>query len=176
MVDSRPASISQGRWQKVCSESLSFLSFIHHFSGVRERLTVNVIYPHCILMKSLKLSAFALVCFIAMGLTWAADEANPVSITPVPVDDDMHHLMEYVFAPAYKRLQFTFAEDAGKELPWKAIKGDALTLAEATNLLLHRAPEKDANKWLELAVQTRAAGAKLYKAAADKSGELPIDV
>jgi len=82
-----------------------------------------------------------------------------------PVDDDMHHFMEYVFEPAYKRLKTSMAEEpSGKEV-WKAIKGDSLTLAEAANLLLHRLPEENAGDWQKYAVETRKAGGEFYQAA-----------
>lgn len=91
-------------------------------------------------------------------------ERAPVA-TPAPVDDDMHHLMEYVFEPAWKRLQVTMASEPSDKTAWKAMKEDALTLAEVSNLLLHRAPDEKAGDWKRLAVETRSAGADFYQAA-----------
>ena len=88
--------------------------------------------------------------------------------TPVPVDADMHHLMEYVFEPAYKRLKVSLPEGAKDKAAWSAIKGDSLTLAESSNLLLHRLPDEDPARWIELAVETRKAGGALYQAARKK--------
>lgn len=79
--------------------------------------------------------------------------------------DNMHHLMEYVFEPSYKRLKESLASEPTDRAAWKDVKGDSLTLAEATNLLFHRLPEDDAAEWLRLAVATREAGNDLYQAA-----------
>ena len=84
---------------------------------------------------------------------------------PQPVDDDMHHFMEYVFEPNYKRLQAEMAEPPKDKQAWKAIKGDALTLAECANLLLFRAPDEDAAEWQALSVAVRGDGGELYQAA-----------
>lgn len=93
--------------------------------------------------------------------------AEPSKSSPEiePVDDDMHHFMEYVFEPSYKRLKMSMAaEPSGKDV-WKAIKGDALTLAEVSNLLLHRLPEENVEDWQKYVVETRKAGGEFYQAA-----------
>lgn len=84
---------------------------------------------------------------------------------PLPVDDSMHHLMEYVFEPAYKRLKISLASEPAGKQDWKPVKADSLTLAEACNLLLHRAPPEATAGWLKLATETRKAGAAFYQAA-----------
>lgn len=95
-----------------------------------------------------------------------ADDSKPkVAASPQPVDDDMHHLMEYVFEPAWKRLKVTMASEPSDKKVWKEIKGDALTLAEVSNLLFGRAPEENAEDWAKLAVKTRSAGSDFYQAA-----------
>lgn len=122
-------------------------------------------------MKYQTLFAISLIGAIALRLALADDEKKSAPVLnrkPVPVDDDMHHLMEYVFEPAYKRLKTSLGEETAD---WKAIKGDSLTLAEASNLLLHRAPEEDGDQWIKLAVSVREQGAEVYKAARESKPE-----
>lgn len=95
----------------------------------------------------------------------ADDKKTNLAASPQAVDDDMHHLMEYVFEPAWKRLQVTMASEPGDKKVWKVMKADALTLAEVSNLLLSRAPEDNADDWAALAVKTRSAGSDFYQAA-----------
>jgi hypothetical protein len=86
----------------------------------------------------------------------------------LPVEKDMHEFMEYVFQPTYKRLKLAMAAAPAENAAWKGIKADALILAEGGNLLLLRAPEKDAAAWNELSAAVREAGGKLYQAAKQK--------
>lgn len=88
----------------------------------------------------------------------------------LPVEDSMHEFMEYVFEPGYKRLKLEMAKDEKDRAVWKAIKGDALTLAEAANLLLARAPKEDGDDWKAYAVSTRKAGQVFYQAARAADG------
>ena len=83
---------------------------------------------------------------------------------PGPVDN-MHHFMEYVFEPAYKRLRTSLATAPADKAAWKAVKGDALTLAEAANLLIRRAPKDNHGLWVERATHVRRQGARLFHAA-----------
>ncbi len=83
---------------------------------------------------------------------------------PGPVDN-MHHFMEYVFEPAYKRLRASLSTAPADKASWKAVKGDALTLAEASNLLLRRAPKDNHGLWVERATDVRQQGARLFQAA-----------
>jgi hypothetical protein len=88
-------------------------------------------------------------------------------ITAQPVEASMHEFMEYVFEPPYKRLRTAMAsppDNAG----WKAIKSDALILAEAGNLLLLRHPEKDEASWREHSSAVRELGKTFYLAARKK--------
>ncbi|MFT4547153.1 MAG: hypothetical protein ACI9UA_001326 [Pseudoalteromonas tetraodonis] len=110
----------------------------------------------------------ATALLIAAEKETAAKPSAPGSEVPVPVDDSMHHLMEYVFEPAYKRLKASMPDEPADKKAWSAMKADSLTLAESSNLLLHRLPEEDGDQWLKLAVKTREAGGELYQAARKK--------
>ena len=92
-----------------------------------------------------------------------ADESPSADALPQPVDD-MHHFMEYIFEPNYERLREQLAEEPADKQSWKAIRGDALTLAECANLLLLRAPKENAD-WQRLSAAVRAHGGELYQAA-----------
>jgi hypothetical protein len=93
---------------------------------------------------------------------------------PLPVESSMHEFMEYMMEPSYLRLKDTMASQSKKPTPeqakknWKSIKGDALVLAEAANLLLTRLPEKDKAAWANHAFAVREAGSQLYQAAKKK--------
>lgn len=125
----------------------------------------------------------SLVCFLILGVLVAgrivfgpsADTARTAfaqepSSDYVPVDPSMHEFMEYVFEPPYKRLQaqIAAAPAATDRAAWKAIKSDSLILAEASNLLLRRLPEKDAADWVAHSKKVRDTGALLYAAAKKK--------
>ena len=123
--------------------------------------------------RTVSLSALLLVTSLCV-FWWAlatgkpsigAQEATSEATTPQPVDDDMHHFMEYVFEPNYKRLKATMADEPTDKKTWKAIKGDALTLAECANLLLTRAPDEKGDRWRELSAAVRSRGGELYQAA-----------
>jgi hypothetical protein len=88
-----------------------------------------------------------------------------------PVEPDMHEFMEYVFQPTYLRLKSQMAADPADNAAWKAIKADALTLAEGGNLLLIRQPEDDRADWARHSVQVRDAGGQLYRAAQAKDAQ-----
>ena len=81
-----------------------------------------------------------------------------------PVEDDMHEFMEYVFQPTYRRLKSQMAKSPKDKQVWKAIKSDALILAEGGNLLLLRKPPKDADDWKGYSLAVRASGSRLYDA------------
>ena len=115
---------------------------------------------------------FILLSLVAVGsvmmtadFSVRANEARAVASEPQPVDDSMHHFMEYVYEPAYKRLRTSMADEPADKQAWKGIKGDALTLAECANLLLSRAPDEDADTWRELSATVRGHGGDLYQAA-----------
>lgn len=118
----------------------------------------------CALFLFISLVAF-LAYLTTSDATIGAPQANSSAVRPHPVDDDMHHFMEYVFEPNYKRLKAAMADDPLDMKAWKAIKGDALTLAECANLLLMRAPDEDPDQWRMLSIAVRTHGGELYQAA-----------
>ena len=117
---------------------------------------------------------FSFLFFTSLGIvTWTlgtvdspveADDAKPADNDIQPVDDDMHHFMEYVFEPNYKRLKAAMATEPSDKQAWKGIKGDALTLAECANLLAMRVPENGYG-WKPFSLQVRGYGSQLYQAA-----------
>jgi hypothetical protein len=80
----------------------------------------------------------------------------------------MHDLMESVFQSPYRRLKASLAAEPKDALAWKAVRSDALILAEGGNLLLLRKPEKDGDEWTKHSTASRDAGAAMFKAAKDK--------
>lgn len=86
----------------------------------------------------------------------------------VPVEEDMHEFMEYVFQPTYKRLKASMAATEKDNGTWKNIKSDSLILAEGGNLLLIRGPESDEKDWNKHATTVRDFGGQLYRAAKKK--------
>ncbi len=85
-----------------------------------------------------------------------------------PVESSMHEFMEYVFQPTYKRLKVNMASAPSDNQGWKAIKSDALILAEASNLILLRTAGKNQADWNAHGVQSREYGGQLYRAAKAK--------
>ena len=112
------------------------------------------------------------VCFLYAGADRAGfvraedREIKKADIKPVPVN--MHDFMEGVFQAPYKRLQAAMATEPKDGRAWKALRSDALILAEGGNLLLTRLPEKDAEAWSKYSVDSRDAGAELIKHAKAK--------
>ena len=95
----------------------------------------------------------------------AADKAGEV---PVPVKASMHDYMEALFQGPQKRLKAGMAAEPKDTAGWKVIRSEALTLAEGSNGLLLRKPEKDAEEWTKHSVAARDAAAEVYKAARAK--------
>ncbi len=117
------------------------------------------------------LSVFAVAILgLAIGFQPSAktQAAAPASADTKPVEPDMHEFMEYAFEPGYKRLKAAMAAEPADKGAWKGIKGDSLTLAEAANLLIMRAPDKDSKEWTEMSIAVREAGGSLYQAAKKK--------
>ncbi len=123
--------------------------------------------------RAFSLSALFVVISLA-GIAWTmltgnfsigAEQAKVTGSNLKPVDDDMHHFMEYVFEPNYKRLKAGMADQPKDKRAWKAIKGDSLTLAECANLLLMRVPGENADEWLKLSAAVRTLGGELYQSA-----------
>ena len=118
------------------------------------------------LLVVLTLVALGFLSTGSMSLdTSASALAAPPTTGPQPVDTSMHHFMEYVFEPNYKRLKASLASEPKDKQAWKGIKGDALTLAEATNLLMTRGPKQNGYAWAPLSVAVRTRGSELYQAA-----------
>lgn len=120
--------------------------------------------------------AASLLAAVAAGLFWVgsvpgravgAAEAGDKA-AGVPVEPDMHEFMEYVFQPTYKRLKAEMASEPDGNAGWKAIKSDALILAEGGNLLLIRQPDEDRKDWMRHSVEVRDLGGQLYRAAKSK--------
>lgn len=111
---------------------------------------------------------------LAITLLWS--QSTPTLAGPdskkkqagVPVEPDMHEFMEYVFQPTYKRLKQAIAAEPDNRKVWKAIKSDALILAEGGNLLLLHEPKDNGASWNEYSLDVRKEGAQLYKAAKAK--------
>lgn len=119
-------------------------------------------------MNKIRFSLISLAAITSFALVTAQDakDEGPDLTPEEPVAlDNMHHLMEYVFEPSYKRLKVSMAAEPADKAAWKEVKGDSLTLAEATNLLFQRLPEENQPDWRKLAVSTRAKGFELYQAA-----------
>jgi hypothetical protein len=95
----------------------------------------------------------------------------PNANRPVPVDDDMHHFMEYIFEPNYKLLKQHLAEAPADKQAWKPVKAGSLTLAEGGNLLLMRTPDEDAAMWQQFSVDVRDVASQLYRAAGKQEYE-----
>ncbi len=121
----------------------------------------------------------AAVAAVRLDATAAVAETAPESKAPAEeaVEPDMHEFMEYVFEPGYKRLKVVLAEKPADNKAWKAVKGDALVLAEAGNLLMHRRPEADKwtkemdAAWTGISADVREHGGKLYRAAKKRDYE-----
>lgn len=96
-----------------------------------------------------------------------ADEIDTAT-EPVPVEDDMHEFMEYVFQPTYRSLKEDISLENEKNPPWGKIKSGALILAEGGNLLLMRVPEEDADDFKKHSVNTRKYAALVYRHAGKK--------
>lgn len=111
----------------------------------------------------------SLVAVATVGSAPSRAEEKQAAVEPRPVDDSMHHFMEYFFEPAYKRLKAQMAQEPADNAGWKNVKGDALTLAEGCNLLLLRAPEEDAESWRQLSAEVRELAAKVYQAGREKN-------
>lgn len=119
-------------------------------------------------------SLASLLLIVAIG--WICSDCVLVQAAPPadkqdaaePVEPDMHEFMEYVFQPTFNRLKPVMAAAPADNPGWKAIKADALILAEGGNLLLIRQPEEDTADWVKHSRQVRDFGGQLYRAAKAK--------
>jgi hypothetical protein len=135
----------------------------------------------------------AVISVLAVGYWTVAEDAvsqqpatsatQPATkAAPAPLDLTMHDFMEAVFQGSYRRLKTAIASAPRDNAGWKAIRTDAVVLAEGCNLVLLRTPKKDGDKWNEITLTVRDSGAELVKASkardyatARKSYELMID-
>lgn len=95
--------------------------------------------------------------------------ANKAEAKPVPVEEDMHEFMEYVFEPAFKRLKLAMAAAPADNAGWKILKGEGLVLAEGGNLTMLRAPAEETATWNAMSADVRDHGKGLYTAAKMKN-------
>ena len=100
----------------------------------------------------------------------AADEPS-TEPGPKPVDVTMHDFMEGAFLFPYRRLKEQMATEPTALPAWKAIRSDALILAEGGNLLLIRTPKEDVADWNRYSIESRDAGQAMIKAAKKKDFE-----
>ncbi len=119
-----------------------------------------------------KLTLLTLALGTAFSITWTnyqpqitATEPAPADDAMKPVDVNMHDLMEGMFQAPYRRLKVAMEKEPADPPAWKALRSDALILAEGNNLLMLRKPEKDVEAWIKYSVDARDAGAELVKAA-----------
>jgi hypothetical protein len=110
----------------------------------------------------------ALVASLVAPRTDRATAADKPNEMPVPVKASMHDYMEALFQGPYKRLKPAMAAEPKDTAGWKVIRSEALALAEGSNGLLLRKPEKDADEWTKHSVASREAAAEVYKAARAK--------
>ncbi|MCA9185213.1 MAG: cytochrome c [Planctomycetales bacterium] len=99
------------------------------------------------------------------------ESGSATALVTQAVEEDMHEFMEYYFQPTYRRLKSTMNSAPADNAGWKAIKADALTLAEGGNLLLDRPSDEDAKAWKQLSIEVRKAGQEMYQAAKKKDFE-----
>ena len=62
------------------------------------------------------------VAVFSGGLPQSAAEQNDGG--PVPVEESMHELMEYVFQPAYLRLKKNMSQEPEGKAGWKPVKSE----------------------------------------------------
>ncbi len=123
-----------------------------------------------------KLSVLTLALGLTFTVTWLNYQPQISAVEPVPADDstpkpvdvNMHDLMEGMFQAPYRRLKTAMEKEPADPPAWKALRSDALILAEGSNLLLLRKPEKDVADWVKYSVASRDAGAEILKAAKNK--------
>lgn len=110
----------------------------------------------------------ALVAALAPSRYQQARAADDKPADGPAVKASMHDYMEALFQGPYKRLKPAMAAEPKDNAGWKVIRSEALTLAEGSDGLLKRKPEKDAEEWNKYSVASRDAAAEVYKAAKAK--------
>jgi hypothetical protein len=125
--------------------------------------------------SSLYFSA-AFIPLLAAGLllpAWLSAQLSAHSTTAEtgaikPIDVNMHDFMEGVYQAPYKRLKVAMAKEPADNAAWKAIRSDALILAEGGNLLLARLPEENKADWIKHSELARDAGGEFVATAKKK--------
>ncbi len=87
----------------------------------------------------------------------------------VPVDTNMHDLMEGMFQAPYRRLKEAIASEPKDNNGWKAIRSDVLILSEGSNFLVLRKQETEQTKWDEFSLASKISGEMAFKAAKQKN-------
>ena len=109
---------------------------------------------------------------MAVAIVASSVKADPppayTDIKPGPVEKDMHEFMEHMFEPTFKRLKKSMATEPAERATWKAIASDALILAEGSNQLMVRSPERGEASWAKPSALVRKLGGELYMAARRK--------
>lgn len=98
-----------------------------------------------------------------------AISSNNAAAEMVPVDTNMHDLMEGMFQAPYRRLKESIAMEPKDNNGWRAVRSDVLILAEGSNLLVLRKQEKDQAKWDEYSLASKQAGEMAFKSAKKKN-------
>jgi len=95
--------------------------------------------------------------------------ANNLPAEIVPVDTNLHDLMEGMFQAPYRRLKEAIASEPKDNNGWKAIRSDVLILAEGSNFLVLRKQETEQAKWDEYSLASKLSGEMAFKAAKQKN-------
>jgi hypothetical protein len=120
-------------------------------------------------LLGIAVAAIAVTVSLPPGGGAIAQQAKTAKAAPIkPVEDDMHRLMEYFFEPAYARLKERLATEPADNDAWKAVRADALVLAEGSNLLVLHDAEDDQKRWNDDAMKVRDAASAAYAAARKK--------
>lgn len=115
--------------------------------------------------------ALIAVCCLAPAMLNSNVAAKTTYLEPgavKPIDVNMHDFMEGVFQAPYKRLKIAMAQEPADNAAWKAVRSDALILAEGGNLLLSRLPTENQADWVKHSELSRDAGGEFVAAAKKK--------
>jgi hypothetical protein len=123
-------------------------------------------------MPAMRAISFTLALTSCCMLWYAAnrsDISSPASSDEAgaaikPVDVNMHDFMEGMFQAPYRRLKTAMESEPMEPPQWKALRSDALILAEGCNLLLTRPPEKEIEDWKKHSIAARQAGEQVVLA------------
>jgi hypothetical protein len=90
------------------------------------------------------------------------------TVRPEPVAET-RLIMEGMSQPNFQGIQRNLRQEPGSEEAWTFLRGQALLVAESSNLLLMRPPRNEGQAaWQELAAAQRTAATKLARAAASR--------